>query len=156
MDILDKWADKIYSETDFGRSIATSIAGCVGLSIYLYCHDWVIASFSSIIVFPILRILASKFNDDYIANKIEHIKANTIKSTLNKLSQDELNVLNLFVENGGTALTWSIINKSDVSSASIETLIQREILSTSATADGMKETFVLDVDIYDTYRKTSN
>lgn len=156
MDILDKWADKIYSETDFGRSIATSIASCVGLSIYLYSHDWVIASFSSIIIFPILRILASKFNDDYIANKIENIKANTIKLTLKKLSQDELNVLNLFVKNGGTALTWSIINKSDVSSASIETLIQREILSTSVTADGMKETFVLDVDIYDTYRKTFN
>jgi len=46
---IEKWADRVYSETDFGRSVATSVAGVIGLAVYLIFGDWVIAAFSSII-----------------------------------------------------------------------------------------------------------
>lgn len=51
MQILDKWADRIYSETDVGRSVATSSAGVIGLITYLTTSDWVIAAFAFLIVF---------------------------------------------------------------------------------------------------------
>ena len=49
MKTLDKWVERIYAETDVGRSIATSVAGVIGLSAYLLSTDWVIAAFLSII-----------------------------------------------------------------------------------------------------------
>jgi hypothetical protein len=41
------------------------------------------------------------------------------------------------------------MNNQPVSSAAIESLIQRELLWTSITADGMRETFALDTEIFD-------
>jgi hypothetical protein len=41
------------------------------------------------------------------------------------------------------------MNNQPVSSASVESLIQREVLWTSMTADGMQETFALNSAIYD-------
>lgn len=46
-------------------------------------------------------------------------------------------------------MTWGQFNRSKISSSAVETLIQRELLSTSVTADGMTETFVLDVCLFD-------
>ena len=67
METLEKWAERIYSESDFGRGVATSISGAIGLSTYLFFNDWVIALFSVMISFPIIRIAASssyKWNQD--------------------------------------------------------------------------------------------
>jgi hypothetical protein len=54
--MFDRLAERLYSETDSARSIATSGAGIVGLIIYLLQRDWVIAAFSAVIVFPIARL----------------------------------------------------------------------------------------------------
>ena len=62
MSIWDKWAERVYSESDLGRSIATSGAGAAGLIIYLFSNDFAIAAFSAIIVFPALRLLASSIH----------------------------------------------------------------------------------------------
>lgn len=35
MQELNKWADRVYAENDFGRSISTSISGVIGLITYL-------------------------------------------------------------------------------------------------------------------------
>ena len=44
MKTVEKWADRVYAENDFGRSIATSIAGLIGLTVYLLAKDWVISA----------------------------------------------------------------------------------------------------------------
>lgn len=62
MKALDKWAERIYAETDVGRSIATSVAGVMGLSVYLLSSDWVIALFSAVIAFPLVRLVATGFH----------------------------------------------------------------------------------------------
>jgi len=41
------------------------------------------------------------------------------------------------------------MNNQAVSSAAVESLIQREVLWTSMMADGMRETFALDSNIFD-------
>jgi len=56
---IEKWADRVYAETDFGRSVATSGAGVIGLLIYLSYNDWVIAAFSTIIAFPVIRLIST-------------------------------------------------------------------------------------------------
>jgi len=33
MKTIEKWAERVYAENDFGRSIATSLSGAIGLSI---------------------------------------------------------------------------------------------------------------------------
>ena len=40
---------ELMSKADVGRCIATSVAGVVGLSVYLLSSDWVIAVFSAVI-----------------------------------------------------------------------------------------------------------
>jgi divalent metal cation (Fe/Co/Zn/Cd) transporter len=66
---IEKWADRVYAETDFGRSVATSAAGVIGLIVYIIFKDWVAAAFSSIITFPIIRLISKGL----------HEKANRIK-----------------------------------------------------------------------------
>ena len=63
--------------------------------------------------------------------------------------QGEKEVIRAFVNAGGSVLTWPQMNNQTVSFASIESLIQREVLWTSMSADGMRETFALNSAIFD-------
>ena len=149
MSTLDKWMERVYSETDFGRSIATSVAGTVGLVVYLVVGDWVISDFSAIIAFPIARLLSSWLYERTrraAARQIDHERA---ENTYAKLSDEERQVVTAFVNAGGSVLTWSQVNAMALPSPAIESLLQREVLSTSMTADGMRETFVLDTAVFD-------
>lgn len=149
METLDKWAERIYAENDFGRGIATSIAGIIGLINYLITRDWVIAVFSLIIIFPMVRIISTALNESAkrkFSKKMQHIE---IEETFKKLSDAEKEVVKAFVDAGGTALTFSQINNLNLSNAAIESLIQRELLWTSVTADLMTETFALNTQLFD-------
>lgn len=149
MNNLDKWMERVYGETDFGRSIATSVAGLVGLIVYLVVSDWVISAFSAIIVFPIVRLLSTWLYEKSRRASDRQLKNEQAESVYAKLSDAERQVVAAFVKAGGSVLTWSQVNTLPLSGPAIESLLQREILSTSMTADGMRETFVLDTDVFD-------
>lgn len=149
MKAIEKWADRVYSETDFGRSIATSGAGIIGLATYLFFNDWVIAAFSSIISFPIIRLISSGLHEKANRRRKHVVEREEAEHIYKRLSAGEKEVVRAFVNAGGSVLTWGQMNKQSVSSASIESLIQREVLWTSVTADGMRETFALNSAIYD-------
>ncbi|MCH9742086.1 MAG: hypothetical protein K0U21_02650 [Proteobacteria bacterium] len=149
MSTFDKWAERVYAETDFGRSVATSTAGLLGLSIYLYRGDWVIAAFSSIIFFPIARVVASALHSKFAESTEQKAKRKRAEDLYARLSKDEKEVVSAFVQAGGCVLTWGQVNRLSIPSAGIESLIQREALWTSMTADGMRETFVLDSEVFD-------
>lgn len=146
---IEKWAERIYAESDFGRSIATSASGVIGLVTYLFTDDWVLAGLSLIISFPIIRIISTGLNNKFLRIKKRSIEKEDSRYIFNRLSDDEKIVVKSFVNYGGSVLTWNQMNHEDVSSTSVESLIQRELLSTSMTADGMRETFVLDSNIFD-------
>ena len=146
---LDKWADRIYSENDFGRSIATSIAGIFGLVVYLFTNDWVISVFTLIIIFPVVRIISTHINNSKNHQRAIRSEKEKLESDFNKLSEAEKDVVKKFVEAGGSVLTWSQVNQLDIVSAAIESLMKRDLLFTSCTADGMRETFVLDQNLFD-------
>lgn len=149
MKSIEKWADRIYAENDFGRSVATSFAGVIGLVIYLVTNDWVIAAFSTIISFPIIRLISTGINERIERQKKRNIDKENALHIYNNLSKEEKEVINSYVEAGGSVLTWGQMNNQSVSSAAVESLIQREVLWTSMTADGMRETFALDSNIFD-------
>ncbi len=149
MNSIEKWADRVYSETDFGRSVATSVAGVIGLAVYLIFGDWVIAAFSSIISFPIIRVISTGLHEKITRRKKHKIEREEAEHIYKQLSNDEKEVVMEFVNAGGSVLTWSQVNNSSLLSSSIESLIQRKILWTSTTADGMRETFAIDSDIFD-------
>lgn len=153
MSTIDKWADRVYSETDFGRSIATSVSGIIGLVIYLIINDWVIAAFSSIITFPIVRIISTSLNEKINFSSMQKKRMKSAEDAYNRLSNGEKEVIQAFVTAGGTSLTYSDINSLDLSGPAIETLIQREIIWSSMTADGMRETFALDTEVFDIAQK---
>lgn len=149
MSAIEKWVDRVYGETDFGRNIATSLSGLLGLGVYLYFGDWVIAAFAAIIFFPVARITASAIHARLSRNAARRAKRSDAQHTFDSLSEEERAVVSEFVSAGGCVLTWGQMNKCPVSGSAIESLIQRELLSTSMTADGMRETFVLEPTIFD-------
>lgn len=146
---IDKWAERIYAENDFGRSIATSLSGVIGLSVYLISEDWVLSAFALIISFPIIRILSSGLNEKYKRKKLRANEKEELEHFFSKLTVEEKDVVTKFVEAGGSVLTFHQVNQLEVSSAAIESLIKRDLLFTSCTADGLTETFVLEQGIFD-------
>ena len=149
MQELNKWADRVYAENDFGRSISTSISGVIGLITYLYTEDWVLTVLSLIISFPIFRIISSGLHDKYQRKKQRNVKKENAEYIYNRLSDEEKDVVLAFVRAGGCVLTWKQMNEEHVTLAGGESLQHRDLLETSTTADGMRETFVLDSDIFD-------
>jgi len=143
MDAIDKWAERVYTETDFGRSVATFVSGVIGLIVYLTTNDVVIAAFSAIIAFPISRLVSATLHERLMRKKKRRIEAEEAEQTYAQLSEEEKAVIQAFVESGGCVLTWSQTNRLPISSNGIESLIQREVMWTSMTADGMRETFNL-------------
>jgi hypothetical protein len=149
MGTLDKWVERVYGETDFGRSIATSVAGIVGLVVYLAVSDWVIAAFSAIIAFPVARLLSSSLYERARKATERRLEQRNAIDSYNKLSEPERHVVNAFVQAGGSVLTWSQVNSLGLPGSAIESLIQRGLVTTSMTADGMRETFVLEASVFD-------
>lgn len=146
--MFDKIAERLYSETDSARSIATSGAGIVGLIIYLLQRDWVIAAFSAVIVFPIARLASARIYEHIQRAEKRRTEREEAEEKYNQLGEYEKAVVQAFVQAGGSVLTWSHINALDLRGPAIESLINRQLLSTDVTADGMRETFVLNPAVF--------
>ena len=136
-----------------GRSIATSVAGIVGLSVYLLTWDWVIAVFSAVIAFPLVRIIATGLHESVVRRAQSQEELEEAKRVYSRLSPHEKSVVQAFVQSGSSVLTWNQVNKLGLSGNAIESLIQREVAWTSTTSDGMRETFALDSAIFDVGQK---
>lgn len=144
-----KWIEHIYSETDFGRSVATTLAGIIGLIVYIKFKDWVIAAFSLIISFPLFRLIASRIHKKFDQKEKERLAEERADNFYSKLSDVEKEVVQAFVENGSCVMTWTQFNQLELPALGSESLIQRGVLNTSMTADAMRETFVLDDVVFD-------
>lgn len=150
---LDRWVERIYAERDFGRSIATSAAGIIGLSIYLIKGDWVISAFSAMIVFPIVRVISSAAHGAYSQKKLSVKDSEQAQELYDRLSDEEKSVLKEFVIAGGSVMSWGHANRANLSEPGVASLMQREILYVTMTPDGMREAFGIKVDIFDIAQK---
>ena len=150
---LERWAERIYAERDFGRSIATSVAGIVGLALYLMTNDWVISVFSAVIAFPIVRVISSAANSAYTRKKLSVKDHEHAQELYDQLSDEEKGVLKEFVIAGGSVMSWGHANRVNLSEPGVASLMQREILYSTMTPDGMREAFGIRVDIFDVAQK---
>ena len=151
---LNWLVERVYNESDPGRGIATSAAGTTGLTTYLYWEDWVVAGFVTIIVFPIGRILASAIHSHWNQSRERNRSMDQLKDVFDKFGSEERAVIQAFVWHGGSVITWGECNQSPhFSAAGIESLMNRNLMRTSMTADGMTETFVLDTQLFDYAQK---
>ena len=115
---------------------------------YLWRGDGVIAAFVTIIVFPIARILGAAIHSRWKQSQ------DPMKGLFESLGSEEKAVVRGFVSHGGTVMTWREADRSNpVSGAGIESLIARDLMHTSVRADGMRETFVLDAQLFDYAQK---
>lgn len=149
MNNIDKLIERLYLEIDFARSIATTVAGIAGLAIYLAKGDGIIAVFAAVIVFPTVRLMFSCFHERYQRLQKHRRERESAEESYKRLSEHEQSVVQAFAKAGGTVLTWSQVNALEVRGSAIESLIQRGLLGTSVTADGMRETFVLDTALFE-------
>lgn len=147
---LGRWFERIYSESDTGRSIATSVSGLIGLGAYLYSQDWVIGAVVLIVAFPIARIVASALHSRYVRSRQSSKSQDEMKELFDKLSREELSVLRAFVRHGGCVVAWGEIKwESLFTSTGIESLMSRGLVQSSVRADGMTETFEPNTDLFD-------
>jgi hypothetical protein len=141
----------IYAEQDFGRSIATTIAGVVGLATYLFSLDWVIAVFAAVIAFPVCRVVASGLYSRWKHRHAEIVRQIQREAMFQRFSPQERQILEFFVRAGGVCVSWGYVNKSKYPfpRPAINSLMVRGLASTSVMEDGMSESFVLDIDTFD-------
>lgn len=149
---FDKWVERIYTEEDFGRGVATSLSGTIGLAVYLLTDDAIVAIFATLIMFPLTRITAAALHRRGAEQAAASDKAKQFEDVYGRLSDEERRVIAGYIEAGGTVMTWGQVNRSDLSRAAIETLIQRELMWSTVTADGMTEAFAISTDIFDVAR----
>lgn len=148
-----RWAERIYSETDVARSIATSAAGVVGLGVYIWTADWVLGAFSLIITFPLARLISSRVFARLALHAGQLEEREKARLIYRRLGPSEERVVQAFVDEGCTVLSWTQVNQMSLPAPAIESLIEREVIRCSATADSMRETFVLSADVFDAARE---
>ena len=151
---LDRWAARVYDENDIGRGIATTLAAVGGLSTYLYWGDWVVAAFVAIIVFPVSRIATSAIHSRWARSRERRRTKGQMEDLFESLGSEERATVQAFVWHGGSVMTWSECNHSShVSVAGIESLLNRDLVYMTMTADLASEAFSLDTQLFDYAQK---
>lgn len=153
MSAIGSWLERVYTETDVARGLATSVSGIVGLIVYLVVEDWVVAALSLVIVFPVARVTTGWLHARANRRIERRLKEEEARELLEGLSEAERAVVAAFVDAGGTVLTWSQTNRLGLGGSAFESLMSRGLIRTSITADAMRETFVLDAEIFNIARR---
>lgn len=149
MKSIGQWAERIYNEDDFGKSVAILVAGLVGLCVYLLSAEGVIAAFAGIITFPFVRVVSTAIHDRATRRAKARLSRDDAELLYDQLSPDEKAVVGAFVHAGGCVLTWRQMNQADVTANAVESLAARGLMGTSVMVDGFGETFVLDTELFD-------
>ncbi|MCY3690122.1 MAG: hypothetical protein F4Y22_09455 [Gammaproteobacteria bacterium] len=147
---ISKWIDRIYSEKDTSRGIATAGAGIIGLGFYLIWNDGVIAAFLAVIVFPVIKILSSGISARIDEKRKKNKKIKKLREKFENLGHHEQQTVKAFVSHGGNTVTWADCNRSDLfSPIGIDSLVNRGLIWLSHNADCTREAFCLDEDLFE-------
>jgi len=148
---LEELIKTVYSENDFSRSIATALAGVAGLLSYNWRGDWVISAFTAMVVFPVTRIIAQAVHTNWASRQEKSEKQRKLREQFDRYSSEEKKILRFFVEAGGACVSWGYVNTSPLPfpRPALNSLMQRGVICTSVMEDGMAESFVLDIDVFD-------
>lgn len=146
---FDRLVERIYSESDPGRGVATTVAGATATTIYLYWNDWAVAALIGVTVFPVAKIAASAFYSNWMRSRRRIGDQAEMKELFDKLAFEEKHLVQAFVWHGASVMTWGDCNRWEVSRSAIDSLIQRGVASVTQTADGIDEAIALDTGLFD-------
>lgn len=148
---IEELISTIYSEQDFSRSIATTLAGVAGLMAYLLLADVVISVFVSVIAFPLIRILAHPLNQLLQKNQVRESGKERQKGIWASLSPKEKGVLSVFVETGSSVISvdHDIYLNPQYTPAAVKSLANRDFLKINESESGQRKELILNPDIFD-------
>lgn len=151
MENYEKLVTTIYSEEDIGRGVATSVAGLTGLGTYLYFGDAVIAAFSAISIFPIVRIIAKAIHTKLSSRSAAKQEKADLLDQFDRFSAEEKAVLEFFVRAGGSCVSYDMVNRSTYPfpRPAVNSLLQRGILRTTMMEDCITEAFAITTESFD-------
>lgn len=144
----------IFNENDLGNLFACAVAAVGGgLAWYLY-EDFVISACTAIFGLTLTKILASTIYAHFRRLQKHRKNKKRVKDLFESLGREERATVEAFVYSGGSVMTWKETNDSPKASvAGIESLIHRGLIEPSVTFDGMRDTFVLDTELFNYARK---
>ena len=147
--ITAKWIDRIYTERNFGRGVATIFACATGSAAWLCADEWIFTVFVIVASYLSVNIVADPIHDRItLARKRGHTKRR-MKELFSNLGHEEISVLKGFVSVGGNVVTWRMFNKyPHFNRVGMDSLVHREMAHPSVGADLMTETFVLNEDLF--------
>ena len=155
---IDKWAERIYLEEDFGKNIATTISGLIGLSIYLFKADFALAAFVAIILFPLFKILANSARAKQLKNREEKGELETQKENVlfvKNLTDQERRVIHEFVQYNASVLPSKYVelNNIHLPDGAVKSLIQRDILKEKGYGLSNQYDLVLKIEMFEAGRR---
>ena len=146
---IAKWFERIYTEKNIGRGVATSVAGIAGLIIWYFSKDWIATVLVLVAVYSTAQIVADPIHHRLTLARQRRDRKKHMEELFDQLGWEEHAVVQEFVRHGSSVVTWGVFNKSqNFSLPGIESLINRGLAQQSLTADGITETFVLDADLF--------
>ena len=145
---VNKWAERIYAETDFGRNIAVSGAGLVALAIYLVFSDGIIALCALVIVFPLLRVVSTSLHERSSIRANRRVALEKAEREYARLGHGEKSVLDAFLLSGTCVLTWRQTWELGAHPSSVESLVERGFVK----KDQECEMYILDTALFDVAR----
>lgn len=153
---IDKWADRIYLEEDFGKNIATTISGVIGLAIYLYKSDFALAAFVAIILFPTIKILVNIIKERSLKKREILDQENKVKEldeTFKGLTDQEKRVTLVFVDYKSSVVSEKYIklNSIHLPDGAVKSLIQRGFLE--EVPYGLSYDLKLNLDVFEAARR---
>ena len=147
---LGRWIERVYEEEDFGRNIAIAAAGAAGLGPYFLLGDWVVTALVVMMVFAIVKVVASSWHSNRKQSRERSDHADRMKRQFEDLSPTEKAVVRAFVSRGGCVITWQESQQwVAVHRTGIESLSRRDLIRMSTAMDGVGDTFELDPELFD-------
>ena len=134
---FDRWVERIYSENDPGRGVATTVAGAMATAIYLYSSDWAVAALVGVTIFPVAKIAASGFHANWTRKRRRSEDHAEFGELLDRLGYQERLVVQHFVWHGASVMTWGECNTYDLSRSAINSLIERGLAKEAEEAQGV-------------------
>jgi hypothetical protein len=154
---IDKWADRVYAEEDFGKNIAISFSGLIGLIIYLIKSDFALAAFIAIIIFPLVKMLSRHIERKYAKNKkqsdVENKKKEIVEIVKN-LTDRERRVIHEFVKYKSAVISSNhlAMNSIHMPDGATKSLKERGYLSIDSYGTPDEFDLILDLDIFEAGR----
>lgn len=154
---IEKWAERIYLEEDFGKNVATTVTGLIGLCVYLASEDVPLAAFITIILFPLTRIVANVLRSKHVEKtkiKDQQAALEALDQVVENLTDQERLVIHEFVKYKSSVISDKYLKMNSVylPDGAVKSLMERGYLTEETFGPGMYD-LKLNIAIFEAGRR---